>query len=589
MDEGSARGLGQENLGAATLSCRSPSFPRALRLLLYITDSTRRVLRTLAGGLLFLAGWTLLNVMFNMRYPARVIEPRWWYLLPSIDATALLGILAVLGWMGRELPRRVLGGLAGFVIFVRLFRVSDGLIEQTYFRPLQLSLDVPLLPELVRLLYSTMSLPRLLLGTLLLGVVLALALLVIGGSLLHAQRFFAGGHLQRGLFAAVVAGLVALAPMWPATSYSGLHKGLFGVSFMPTLVEQARLAASASRTRFIKATQIAATQRRLQQMPSGLEHLRGADVLFFLVESYGSTVFRNPDYLVRMRTTFDSFDKTLGPLGYATASASLDSSTYGGGSWLAHATLASGVRITNGTEFALLRQIQPPPVTMAGFFQRTGYRTVVVQPGTTRRFPEGEVRGFAGKYYLPDLDYHGPAFGWATMPDQYVLDFIHRREVLPARSPLFIQYALVSSHAPWAIQPELVDDWSELSQGRVFDKMSPRRYPVEWSSMFRGGEAYVDSLLYDLELIKRYVGQQVNRPSLIIVMGDHQPPVLAVPAESHSVPVHVLSKDRALIGRFVDAGFEPGMYPSSLPPPGMETFLRTLIEQLSGPPAPVAP
>ena len=278
----------------------------------------------------------------------------------------------------------------------------------------------------------------------------------------------------------------------------------------------------------------------------------------------------------------------MGQLGYFTASSTLDSSTYGGGSWLAHATLASGVRIADGRDFAVIRNT-PLPITMASAFARAGYRTVVVQPGTTRRFPEGEVRGFAGKYYAPDLDYQGPPFGWATMPDQYVIDFIHRKEIASSRVPVFAQYALVSSHAPWSVQPPVIEDWSDLTQGKIFHQLGARTYPITWSTMSRGGDAYAESILYDFEVFKRYIAQVIERPSFIILMGDHQPPILPGDDASPSVPVHLLSKDQALIARFVQAGFVPGMVPvDTRHPPGMETFLMTLLERLSGSPSPLA-
>ncbi len=540
------------------------------------------------GGLLFVFAWALLNFLFNMRYPARLIEPPWWFLLPSMDATALLGIFALLGLLGRELPRRVIVGLVALLLFVRLFRFADGMIQQNYFRPVNLALDVPLLPELARLLVSTVAWPKLILGGLVVLLALALAGLILSAALIHAQRFLGASRVHQGVFAAAVLGLVAMAPMWPPDQHAELHKGVFGLSIVPVLADQAKHASASETLVFIKATEIAAVQRRLQQTPKDLQQLRGADVLFLLVESYGSTVFRNREHLERVRSSFDAFTILMGQLGYHIASSTLDSSTYGGGSWLAHATLASGVRIADGRDFAVIRKVDLP-LTMASIFGAAGYRSVVVQPGTTRRFPEGEVRGFAAKYYAPDLEYQGPPFGWATMPDQYVLDFIHRKEIAPSRVPVFAQYALVSSHAPWSVQPPIVEDWADLTNGKIFHQLGARTYPISWSTMSRGGDAYAESLLYDLEMLKRYLAQVVERPTFIILMGDHQPPILPGNDPSPSVPVHLLSKDQALIARFAQSGFVPGMIPiDRARPPGMETFLITLLERLSGSPSPLA-
>jgi hypothetical protein len=464
---------------------------------------------------------------------------------------------------------------------VRLYRVADGLVWQTYFRPVNLSLDTPLLPELWRLLWATVSGARLALGVLAVVLVLAAAVATARLALLQAQRFLAGGDDHRALFAVLAVGLVPLYGLWPPQQQPLLHRGLYGQSVIPALVGQARQAVSASRHRLLKTAEIEAMQRELAQIPAGLEHLQRADVLFLLVESYGATVLRNPEYFARVRPTLESFVTTLGPAGYAIASSTVESCTYGGHSWLAHATLASGVRIGDARDFSIVRQT-PLHHTMASLFERAGYRSVVVQPGTTRRFPEGEVRGFSGKYYAPDMDYQGPAFSWAPMSDQYVLDFIHRKEIVPAKQPLFVQYALVSSHAPWSEQPPLIEDWNDLTQGRIYNQIEPRRYPVDWATMVLARDAYVDSILYDLEVIRRYIGQQVTRPSLIVVMGDHQPAVLAQPDASHTVPVHIISKDRSAIDRFIAAGYQPGMIPDARGNlRGMDSFPAMLIQTLS--------
>jgi hypothetical protein len=329
-------------------------------------------------------------------------------------------------------------------------------------------------------------------------------------------------------------------------------------------------------------------QQRLARTPQDLGKLRGADVLLFYIESYGYTVLHDRRFAEPMRVAREAFGAEVERAGYAVASRLLDSSTYGGGSWFAHATMATGVRVTDGLEFAVLRNRNPPPATLAALLARSGYRTVLVQPGTTRSFPEGLVHGFARRYYAPELQYRGPAFGWATMPDQYVIDFIHRREIAPARQPLFAEYALVSSHAPWTILPPVVTDWSRLEHGTVYRELAPRRFDVRWEKLHEGGEAFVAALSYDLEILRRYLATQLTRRSLVFVMGDHQPAGSVTEQDpSAAVPVHLLSRDRALVDAFVARGYAPGMTPPREEKVrGMETFLVEFLETLSGGRAP---
>ena len=56
---------------------------------------------------------------------------------------------------------------------------------------------------------------------------------------------------------------------------------------------------------------------------------------------------------------------------------------------------------------------------------------------------------------------------------------------------------------------------------------------------------------------------------------------------SPGVPIHVISRDRSFIARFLAAGYVPGMRPAlgGRPPLAMELFLPQLLELFSSPPA----
>jgi hypothetical protein len=393
------------------------------------------------------------------------------------------------------------------------------------------------------------------------------------------------------MYAGVLVACALLSPLWSRRRDPHLHVGLFGASIVPRLARELSFLRHAPEYRREQAAGITRVREHLRALPCALDRLHRADVLLILVESYGETVFDRPDYARRMAPIYDAFEGELGRRGFATASSLLASPTYGGRSWLAHGTLATGVRVEDGLAYTVLLETQPPPLTMAGFFREAGYRTVLVQPGTTRRWPEGEVIGFDQKYYAMDLDYRGPSFKWATMPDQYVIDFVHRREIArrppEGRAPLFVEYALVSSHSPWSVQPRLVDDWDRLRDGgAIFNALPPVLYPVTWSNLAVGGEAYVTSLIYDLEMLRRYLAERVADDALVIILGDHQPSAeVTDDSPSHGVPVHVISRDHSFIQRFVAAGYVPGMRAARVarPLPGMESFLPQLLQMFSSP------
>ena len=158
-----------------------------------------------------------------------------------------------------------------------------------------------------------------------------------------------------------------------------------------------------------------------------------------------------------MRATFDSFESVLGSeaVDSIVSSGCLDSPTHGGHSWLALATLDTGIRTTNQLDYEVVcaektqrshrwlfpRRRVPHGARSTGNHACPGRRAVFL--------------GFEQKYcHLWDFDYGKVricAMGY--VPDEYVLDFMGQHEVTSAERPLFIQYVLVSSHAPWSDLP----------------------------------------------------------------------------------------------------------------------------------------
>jgi hypothetical protein len=557
-------------------------------LLAKLSPRVRAALSAVAAGLLFLAIWALLDTFFNLRYPGREKEPPYWYLLPSIDVCLLFALFGVLGILKVRVPIWISALLALVIIFIRLFRVADGLVQQNYFRNVNLFLDMPMLPELARLMRSTVPMPKLIIGAFLIACAFGLMALILSLALLFTQRYLASGWTARGLFGAVVLAAYVMSSQWDAEDSPKLHKGLFGTSVGPVAMEQMRFIASAKALREAKARQIQAVQDRLAHTPSDLAGLKRADFLFVLVESYGSSVFRNAYLNSGVGPMLEKFGAAMEEAGYSVASNFYTSSTYGGGSWMAHATLNSGVRVGDGLEYAVMLQTDPPPRTMPQVFRQAGYRTVLVQPGTTRPFPEGLTFGFDKKYYSWNFDYLGPPFGWATVPDEYVVDFIQRQELdRTGRGPEFVQYALVSSHAPWAVVPLAVNDWSKIGRGQIF-KDYQAKFPISWGNLKDGAPAYCYSLYYDFDVLRRYILERLKRDTFVVIMGDHQPAAVITNNDpSWAVPLHVLSKNRKLIERFNEAGYAPGMTPplTGGSVAGLETLLPELMELLSTPAA----
>jgi hypothetical protein len=540
--------------------------------------------RWVRPALPLLVAWTALDLLFNVRYPAP--EPPGWYLLPSLDVTAVLALVALWAQRGRRAPAALIAATAVLVVAVRVFRLGEGVTLRYFNRPLGLAMDLPLTIELVRLLDATVSRWLLVGGT-------ALALLVLAGLALAAARTLriAEGALAapaaRRVFAVACALVLVGSPFAPGDA-DGRRTGLFAASALERLGREALFALRLDRYRAEQARRIEATGAALAARPHRLEKLRGAHVLLFLIESYGHTVLEVPEHSRAIDPAYAAAAARLAGAGFTVASGLLDSPTYAGRSWLAHQTLSTGVRTADRVTDELVQQ-RRPRANLARFFRAAGYRTVFAQPGN--RYPNLSrwVYDFDLVYSGWDFGYRGPGYQWATMPDQLVVDFVHRRELVAPRSPLLVAYALTSSHAPWSHLPPFVEDWSRLGDGAVYHTLPIERHDVSWTNLADGAGPYLRAVAYDLRVLADYLARFVTGDALVLVMGDHQPVAEVTRfSRSHAVPVHVISRNRALVAPFLARGYLPGMRPrapdAGRAPAGMETFLPDLLADFSDDP-----
>jgi hypothetical protein len=135
--------------------------------------------------------------------------------------------------------------------------------------------------------------------------------------------------------------------------------------------------------------------------------LQGRDVFLFIAESYGYTLYSEPEHFALAEPFLRRIESRLAAAGYRIASNFLDSPAFGGNSWLADSTLAAGVRVPDHTAYEELLASQVKP--MAAWFNEAGYLTVNSMPATTMSWPEGDFYRFQRKFYFRDFGYRGPA------------------------------------------------------------------------------------------------------------------------------------------------------------------------------------
>ncbi len=278
-------------------------------------------------------------------------------------------------------------------------------------------------------------------------------------------------------------------------------------------------------------------------LPPGqvLSGLKGRDVLMFFVESYGRTTLDNPLYADTTKSALEDFQRTIEARGLAARSAWLTSPVLGGQSWLAHASMLSGLWINNQQRYDAL--LASKRGSLINTFSDAGWDSVAVMPAITKGWPEGSVLGYDRIYNAKALDYKGTRFNWVTMPDQFTLSRFYRRELsLEDRPPLFAEIAMISSHAPWTPVAPVID-WAEIGDGSVFDKWANSGDPpsVVWLNNDRIRDQFRKSIDYVLRTLNAFTAEKLGADRLMIVLGDHQPaPLITGPDAGHDVPIHII-------------------------------------------------
>lgn len=310
----------------------------------------------------------------------------------------------------------------------------------------------------------------------------------------------------------------------------------------------------------------AAASDPVRELPAAdlLTGLRGKDVLVVFVESLGRVALEHPDIAPGVVDVLDSGTRRLERAGFVSRSAFLTSPTFGAGSWLAHATLQTGLWVDSQQRYDLV--VTSPRLSLTRLFARAGWRTVATVPANNRDWPQGDFYGFDHVYDSRNVGYEGPRFGYPTMPDQYTLDSFHRLELAPeGRRPVMAEIDLITSHAPWSRVPRMVPP-AEVGDGSVFDGM-PRTLDSEadiWPDPDRVRAAYAGAIEYSLRALVSFVLTHGDEDTVVVMLGDHQPAtIVSGPDAGFDVPVAVLAGDPTVLEAVGGWGWSKGLRPAA--------------------------
>ena len=190
---------------------------------------------------------------------------------------------------------------------------------------------------------------------------------------------------------------------------------------------------------------------------------------------------------------------------------------FGGGSWLAHATMQSGAWVNSQGRYGISSR-----GTASRSRRRSasaGWRTVADVPSDTetgrkaRRSTATTRSTTAGTSGIAARSTDSPRCRTSTCCSPCSGSSCAKAH----RRPVFAEVDLVSSHTPWILIPPLID-WNRVGDGSVFNRL-----PNDESGFTDAARGYSRSIKYSLRALFSFVQHYGNKNLVMIVLGDPSP------------------------------------------------------------------
>ncbi|MEZ5967008.1 MAG: sulfatase-like hydrolase/transferase [Planctomycetota bacterium] len=508
--------------------------------------------------LLALAGLQLLTAA---PLPWEPVARPWAWLQASTD----LGVLMLLScaMAHSAAPRRLaLAALTALTLLVPLYRFGETLMPVFYSKSFEPWVDLLEVPGLIHLVSHDRG--PLVQSGMAVGALAAVTLVVWLTAVLWrvVLRACAG---RRFALVTLLVTQAAFAAAWVVAEGTGGRVDILRPCMLRAAVDDVGATLQNKRWHGEVAERLRAADYELAYTPKDLGKLRGADVYLLFVESYGrSVVSTNAEAGAAWQGWLREHESDLNAAGWQAISGWMAPSVHGGGSSWAHLEFLSGIKVEDRRAFdeVLGSTVTPLPAIA----RAAGYDTVFVQPAMPRPWPEAKILGFERHLFQPAFAYDGYIYHWGRMPDQFALEHVLTEVVPNHTKPLFLQYVSVSSHAPFRLLPPYHDDWTRAGDAHAFDPPAAI-FDITWANYTSHpgvADAYLACLEYSLKVAFGFT-LRLQSPSLVFVMGDHQPPIHCpdVTARHHDVPVHIVSNRPELLQPWLGRGFTAGIVPDA--------------------------
>jgi phosphoglycerol transferase MdoB-like AlkP superfamily enzyme len=311
-------------------------------------------------------------------------------------------------------------------------------------------------------------------------------------------------------------------------------------------------------------------------------------------------IYKRKHFTSSYLKTTEAWEKNLAKNGWSAVSTISEAPTWGGGSWMSYTSALFGTLVDQQSEYDALKKkysvLEYPNI--GRYFSSQGYDYVWVVP-INRQLPEQyeavNQRFFGADRWITfnELNYDGPLFGWGpSAPDQFTFGFI-QEFVSQKEQPTFLVYLTQNSHYPWTPLPPVLDDWRELKNLEMENGVLSETQK-KGLSLGQSRQNYLQAVDNTLNALDEFISLLEKENSVIVIIGDHQPPAVSRHEDGYGTMVHIISKDDDLLASFHESGFVDGLVLENLEPTiqheGLfSLFVRNFIAQYGTSPQDLPP
>ena len=294
-----------------------------------------------------------------------------------------------------------------------------------------------------------------------------------------------------------------------------------------------------------------------------LELRTSPNVYFIFVESYGKIVYTNKQLKDSYLKQLAKSDSLLAEKNFYCASVLSKSPVFGGISWVSYSSVLYGINFMDSKTFDVLtgKKELNEAVSLVKLLKNSGYknyRLASIKPQNNMVIPWDKYsRIYSVDKWIRfgDLNYNGKLYGFGpSPPDEYSLNFAYNyiKKDDKAGVPYTLFFITMNSHNPF-LPPEISKNgWRDLNK-------NPENV-VQKSVFLKRPDIkdYGKAINYEISFLTDFILRNGGN-DIFLLIGDHQPPIIAKSNDGFETPVHVISRDSTFIHGFSKYGFTNGL------------------------------